>query len=136
MQQHYVTFYSPGTFVSEENVVAIDSWNVNEAIAMARTILQRYNATPYGFKFTTRSRKDDELDSKTTDHSPIYYLGGTIETVEEIEARNDPKERILLSNMKNNGYDKVIVNTNSWKFTGFLREDDIVLDFVPETVSE
>jgi len=42
------------------------------------------------------------------------------------------KNRILISNMENNGYDKIIVNTNSWKWTQPLRESDIVLQYEME----
>lgn len=47
----------------------------------------------------------------------------------EVEARNDPKEQILRDNMRINGYDKIIVNTNSWKFTGPLSSTDVVLEW-------
>ena len=51
----------------------------------------------------------------------------TPETIEEIEKRNDPKEEILRSNMRNNGYDRVIVNTNSYKITlPFTDEDHLI----------
>ena len=59
-----------------------------------------------------------------------YYLGGKIETLEEIKARNDPAERTLLSNMEINCYPRVIVNTNSWRWTQPLKDDDVVLDIV------
>lgn len=130
MQKHFVTFYSPGTFVSEETTKPIALWSTDEAVQMARGISERYNAKPYGFRFSTRERKDDELDSKVVKRSPMYYLGGKVETLEEIELRNDPKEEILRSNMRCNGYERVIVNTNSWKFTAALQDDDVVLDVV------
>ena len=51
-------------------------------------------------------------------------------TLEEVKQRNDPKEEILRSNMECNGYDQIIVNTNSWKVTLPLEAGDTVLDFV------
>lgn len=131
LKKHFVTFYSPGTFVAEDDTMPIDGWDVEKAVEMARSITQRYNATPYGFQFTTRARNDEELDSKIVQKSPMYYLGGKVETLEEVEARNDPDERTLLANMRGNGYDRIIVNTNSWKWTQPLHDDDIVLDFEP-----
>ena len=59
--------------------------------------------------------------------SPMYYLGGTILTLEEIEAKNDPNDNILISNMKCNGFDRVVVNSNSYRWTQPLYKDDIVL---------
>ena len=66
MKAHFVTFYSPGTFVAEQSTKPIASWDVNAAMGMARSVKERYAAMPYGFEFTTRERKDDELDSKIT----------------------------------------------------------------------
>lgn len=127
---HFVTFYAPGTFVAESTTREIDSWDVEKAMEMARGMKMRYNAAPYGFRFTTRARRDDELDSRQIDQSPFYFLGGKVETIDEVRRRNDPKERILLSNMECNGYDRIIINTNSFKWTQPLEKDDIVLDFV------
>jgi len=131
MEKHFVTFCSPGTFVPETSEKPIESWDVEAAKGMALTIHERYGATPFGFYFTTRSRGPADLDSKESQRSNFYYLGGKIETLAAIEARNDPKESILRSNMRGNGYDKVIVNDNSWRFVGLLRDTDVVLDFTP-----
>lgn len=131
IQKHFVTFYSPGTFVAEETSKPIASWDVEQAMEMAHDVVERYGATPYGFRFTTRSRGDADLDSKQSAKSPFYHLGGRIETLAEIEARNDPKERVLLSNMESNGYDRVVVNDNSWRSTHPLEKDDVVLDWKP-----
>jgi hypothetical protein len=128
MEKHFVTFYSPGTFVHETNTKEIDSWDVDQAIGMAKHIVQRYNARPFGFRFSTRGRGPEDLDSSETESSGMYYLGGKIETIEEIEARNDPSEEILRDNMRGNGWNRVLVNTNSWRWTRPLYDDDIVLD--------
>lgn len=128
MQKHFVTFYSPGTLVSETSDREIYAWDVNEAVEMAKSIKERHGAVPYGFRFITRSRGDFDLDSKVTDTSPMYYLGGKVETLAEVEARNDPGERILRSNMRSNGFARIIVNTNSWKITQPLNDEDVVLD--------
>ena len=94
---------------------------------MASEITERYGAKPYGFQFTTRERADDELDSKVTEKSNMYYLGGEVLTLEEVKAKNCPDDKILISNMESNGYERIIVNTNSWKFTAPLQDDDVVL---------
>lgn len=64
MQQHFVTFYSPGTFMAEMTEKPIDSWDVKAAVKMAKSVKERYGATPYGFRFTTRGRTDADLDSR------------------------------------------------------------------------
>ena len=129
MKQHFVTFYSPGTFVAEHSELPIDAWDVDKAVNMARNIKERYGATPYGFEFTTRERGAKDLDSKISKTSNFYFLGGKIETIEEVAARADPKEAILLSNMRCNGWKRIIENRNSWRWTQPLKDTDIVLDY-------
>lgn len=128
MQKHFVTFYSPGTMFAETTEREIYAWDVNDAVTMARDIKERHGAVPYGFRFTTRTRGEFELDSKQSDQSPMYYLGGRVETLEEVEARHDPSEEILLENMRANGFERIIINTNSWKITQPLGDRDVVLD--------
>lgn len=115
--QHYVTFYSPGTFVAETTKKEIESWDVDVAIKMARRIKERYGATPYGFVFATHGRKKGELDSKEIKRSGVHYLGGKILTLEDIKKRGDPADHILISNMDINGWATVIQNDNSWRWT-------------------
>ena len=129
MEAHFVTFYSPGTFVAESSSLPIDSWDVAKAKAMAGEVKERYGATPYGFRFTTRTREDNELDSKVTATSPTYYLGGTVETLEQVKARATDKERILVANMEGNKWDRIITNNNSWRWIQPLEEDDVVLQW-------
>lgn len=131
VQQHYVTFFSPGTFFDEETTKPVKAWDLKEAQKMAHTVLERYNATPFAFQFSTNARGAKDLDSKEVATSPVYYLGGKVETLAEIEKRNDPKEEILRSNMRCNGYDKVIVNDNSWRTVRPIRPQDIILDWKP-----
>lgn len=131
MKQNFVVFFSPGTFVAESSTNPIDAWDVEAACDMARTIKERYGAVPYGFQFITRERGDNDLDSRVSERSPMYFLGGKVETLAEIEARNDPKESILRSNMRGNGYDRVVVNENSWRWTQPLANNDVVLDWQP-----
>jgi hypothetical protein len=82
MEKHFVRFYSPGTFVAEVTEKPIDSWDVEKAKQLARDIKERYDAKPYGFRFVTYSRAADELDSHEAALSPLYYLGGKVETLE------------------------------------------------------
>lgn len=127
MQKHFVTFYSPGTFVAETSERPIDSWDIDTAKAMAAGITERYGATPYGFRFTTRERTQDELDSREVARSKMYYLNCQVFTLEDIERRDDPRDHILLSNMRCNGYTKVVQPVAGWKWTQPLNDGDIVL---------
>ncbi len=129
MKKHFVTFYSPGTFVAEDTTKPIDSWDVEKAKEIARDIRERYDAKPYGFRFLTRERGDDDLDSKVVATSNLYYLGGKVETLAEVKARATADDRILIANMEGNGHDRIITNTNSWRWTQPLQSDDVVLEW-------
>lgn len=128
LEKHFVTFLSPGTFVSEATEKPIDSWDVDVAVRMAGDVVERCNARPYGFYFSTRTRGEEDLDSAESVRSGIYYLGGRIETREEVMARNDPKEDTLRFNMEANDIKRIVVNDNSWRATMPLRDEDTVLD--------
>lgn len=132
VKKHFVVFLSPGTFVSESSSVEVSSWNVNEAMELAHGIQERHGATPYGFYFLTRGRGEFDMDSKVIEQSKgIYYLGGTIFSRQDVIDRDDPNERILRSNMESNNIDRIIENTNSWKFTTAFKETDTLLDWSP-----
>ncbi|KKL56136.1 hypothetical protein LCGC14_2248430 [marine sediment metagenome] len=127
MKKHFVTFYSPGTFVAEQSTKDIDSWDVDAAQKMAENVKERHGAIPYAFQFSTRTRGADDLDSHVSERSPMYFVNCRIETLAEVEERNDPKERILRSNMRNNGYDRIAITTKGWKWTQPVGADDMVL---------
>lgn len=129
MQQHFVTFFSPGTFVAEASEVPISAWDPEIAKKIARGIKERHGATPYGFRFTTRSRKESDLDSQVSARSPMYFLGGKVETLEEVEARATKEDQILLSNMRGNGHKRIVTNNNFWRWIRPLEESDVVLEF-------
>lgn len=129
MIKHFVEFLSPGTFVSESTTKEISEWSVIKASEMATKIKERHGAIPYGFRFLTRERGEQDLDSKVIDTSGIYYLGGKVLTLEQVKARKDPKDSILISNMEINKIDRIIENTNSYKITLPLGKKDTVLDW-------
>ena len=128
MKKHFVTFYSPGTFIAEGSTRPVEAWDVKAAQKMAEGIEERYSAIPYGFQFTTRERGPDDFDSKETARSPMYYLPHCkVETLAEIDARDNPKESILRQNMRSNGWDRVVVTTKGWRWTQPLEATDVVL---------
>lgn len=129
VEAHFVMFFSPGTFVAEQTEKPIKSWDVKLAKKMAAKVKERYNAVPYAFQFSTRSRGPKDLDSKITKRSPLYHLGGKVETLAEVKARATADDRILISNMEGNGWDRIITNTNSWRSTQPLGKTDIVLEW-------
>jgi len=47
-RKHFVDFFSPGTFVSEQSRRPIDKWDASIAVEMANGIKERHNAKPCG----------------------------------------------------------------------------------------
>lgn len=129
IRKHYVTFVSPGTFMPETNTEEVESWDIEAATQRASEILQRYNARPYSFHFTTVENDGTKMNGEQTDRSPNYFLGGKVLTLQDVKDRNDPDDEILISNMENNNMDRVVENHNSFRATLQLRPDDVVLDF-------
>lgn len=127
MQKHFVKFLSAGTFVAEETTKEIDSWDIEKAKQMSKEIVERYGARPYGFCFITKGRSNTDLDSKVIDQSGVYYINGVVETLEELKAKNDPNNRILISNMEGNGWDKVVTTYNPYRWTQPFTENDTVI---------
>jgi len=127
VKKHFVTFLSPGTLVSESTIKEIESWDTSKAVEMSKKIKERHAATPYGFYFSTRERGEKDLDSKQTEQSGTYYLGGEVLTLKQVKAKKDPNDRILISNMECNNWDKIVINKNSWKVTQPLRDGDVVI---------
>jgi hypothetical protein len=131
VEAHFVTFYSPGTFVAEATTRSIESWDVNQAMEIARSVKERYGATPYGFRFTTRARGPEDLDSHETASSGLYWLGGKVESLADVKARATDKDRTLISNMEINRWEFIVTNDNSWRWTLPLGPDDHVLEWTP-----
>lgn len=119
--KNYVTFYSPGSFCNEQTKKEIESWNVNKAIELSKSITERHGAKPYAFRF-----------SKGKKTSNLYYLGGTVLTLQEVKDRNNPDDRILIQNMTVNNKDKIIETNNSYRWSAYLNDDDIVLQYESE----
>ena len=135
-EQHYVTFYSPGTFFAETSTLPIEGWDTKVAVGLAETVRERYNARPYGFRFETRIVADPVPDGRggtlavqprTIKTSGMYHLGGTLLTLREVEARDREDERVLRSNMRNNDSPIVVVNKNSWRSTTPFNEGDVIV---------
>ena len=61
--------------------------------------------------------------------SPFYYLGGKVETAEEVFARATEADKILVSNIKINKFKRLITNTNCGRITRDLDDGDVVLEW-------
>lgn len=128
MRKYFVEFHSPGTFVSEVSVHEIEWIDIQKAKEMANSIHERYGAKPFAFQFIIKERKDDELDSRIIEKSDFYYLPHCkVFTLADIVAEKDPKNNILIGNMKCNGWDKIIMVMDGWSWTLPFEEGDVLL---------
>jgi hypothetical protein len=136
VRQHYVVFLSPGTFVDETDERSVKKWDPKKALAMAEEIQQRHGARPYAFYFETRivagPISDGEggtltVEPKTVAKSGVHFIDGKLRTIDQIEERADPREAILLSNMRCNDWPIACVTTRSWKHVGIFEERDFVV---------
>ena len=125
MKKHCVVFQIPGGMIcAEESSREVRLWDVDIVLDLIRE--GPYN--PYSFYFKTLSREEHDLDSRETERSGMYYLGGEIRTREYIRNSNDDHS-VLLLNMMTNGWEKVIVtsygNTQPFMFEDTLLEANI-----------
>lgn len=137
MRQHSVTFYSPGTFVSESTTKPIGEWETEQAMKMAGDVSERYGAKPFGFRFHTHIVSGDVPDGeggalkvqpREVAASSMHHINATVETFDDVEARGDEKESIMRSNMRCNGYPLVAITTNSFKSTQPFGVDDVLVN--------
>lgn len=137
MRKHQVRFYSPGTLFSESSTYDIESWDTAKAVELSEKVVERYGAKPYGFTFETLLVAEDvpdgeggtlRVESKRVAQSGVHFLGGKLETYDDVVARNDDKESILRSNMRCNEMWIVCINTNSWRSTMPFSDEDCIVD--------
>ena len=101
-KQMYVEFaLEYGRFLPEYSVEKVSDSNPSSVNPPDRT---------YAFQFYWREEmeKDGELlTGKRHDIGPLYFIDGKVESLEDVEKRNDPNERILRDNMTFNEYDVI-----------------------------
>jgi hypothetical protein len=136
-KKNFVVFESAGTLFHETSEKPIKYWNTKTAVRMSQKVVERYGARPFAFHFQERIVSDDIDDGaggrlkvlpKTVKASRRHFIGGKIETIAEVEERGDPKESILLSNMKCNGWDKIWTSTEGWKVCQPFQKGDVMVD--------
>jgi hypothetical protein len=99
----YVRFLSPGSFCANEWTMPVES-------ADPSAVVWPENA----YAFTIHERVDmrdgaETFKGEAKQIGPVYYHPDSkVVTKEEIAAKGDPRDRILLSNMQCNGWPAVI----------------------------
>jgi len=135
--KNFVRFMSPGTLFHEETSKPINEWSTLDAVKMASEIVERYNSRPFAFVFETYTTSDPipdgnggtlEVKPKLIKKSGRHFLGGEVLTEEKLKQRDPEGTEILRSNMRCNGWNHVIENTNSFKVTQPFEKDDCIVD--------
>jgi dTDP-D-glucose 4,6-dehydratase len=101
-----VTYWAPGTMFPEQRVYRTRKLFlkgiIKEATAKANDEEMRYNAIPFAF----------DIEG----HDMRYYLPHMkLHHISEVEETSD--NRILLANLRNNGYDYYVQSTEGWLAT-------------------
>lgn len=123
--QSYVTFFRPGDLTPAMWSEIVETWDVEAALALARKI---EGQRPFAFQFSTIDHTGGERLNK----SPMHYLGGRVETLADIEARNDPCEAAMLEALKRMGPAACTITYAAgldWMRTQPLHPADVVLEF-------
>lgn len=114
----------PGSFFNEEETVELPERSVEAAVQAAPKwafAFKLYDSPLCDFEFPADLFR---LVPIPQNESHRYYIGGTLYTVEEVEAMGDDF-RILASNMRGNRWPHVI-KTRAGNFQPFEEGDEIV----------
>lgn len=125
VERHFVDFFWPGIIFADHTVKQISSWDEKEALEIWKSFSEKNK--PYGFQFFTKARTDEELDSKEVKRSGTYFINGTILSLDEIEREGNPGNRILINNMRCNGWDKIVRTMPPCCWTQPFEEDDKII---------
>lgn len=137
-------FLSPGTFITENRVVDLSHEHLNdrlrECVNKAKTIKERHNATPYGFRLRKIKRFEEvqvgdtimNLPEQVGKWSGTYFITGNIQSYHTVPRTKD--NNILLGNMWCNSMWLVVTNTNSYRATHPFNEEDKIVGWDGRTV--
>lgn len=136
IRKHYIIYHTPGDGFKRAMFptdLELD-WQTSklEAIDEAVERSADMNAEnpafrPFAFNFLTKARGENDLDSHVEAQSHLFWLGGHVESVSDLIARNDPTERIIVNNMRDLNADYVITNRNSFTWVQPFSPGDVVL---------
>ncbi len=117
---HYtlVTFYEPGSFMSEETLRVVTTRDPNEIAKMAPERAFCFTIEDFIEKTTTVDGEDFKKTESVGGPSGRFYLGGDLYTVDELKAKfgSDRSKEILISNIEVNGWPKAIqCRTGNWQ---------------------
>jgi len=117
--KHFVRFFFPGVFMPEETVQEVSDCDPKNVTAPERCFAFEFFERTYG------EVAGEVLKGDVRNKSGRYYVAGMRYALADLE-REFPTERVLISNMKNNGWPELVrCNTGNWQP---LRPGDVLLD--------
>ncbi len=108
-EQHEVTFLTMGKLTAKVWCRPIALWDSTTACRMIHAIADHEGARPFGFFFTSWRVEPDRVSeisgvvkgkrvlSRT---SSLFFVSGTVKTLDEIEEEDDGRARILIQNLR------------------------------------
>ena len=113
----YVTFFFPSVFVDDEEDKEVGHRDPNKL---------KIPAGCHAFRFYERkvvTVDGETLKGPCKNYTGLYYINGDIFTIEQVRSQF-PNEKILIDNMRGNGWDKVI-RTRSGGWRPFEKDDNV-----------
>jgi hypothetical protein len=119
MKTTYIEWMHPGSFVSESTTEKVKN----------RDIPNVFPKTAYAFRFFDMtevvSNEGESLKGSARNHSGFYYIGGVSLTIEDVK-RLHPDKRILISNMENNNWNRIVMTRFNQAMP--LNNDDTIIE--------
>ncbi len=113
MTKHYLKTYYPGSFFPETSAKEVKKRDVLVDLPKGAYAYQYYDVEEV-------TKNKEILRGKEKNRSPMYFAG-KVYTIRELEEAY-PNKRILISNIKGNGWNKVI-KTIRGNWQPFSNED-------------
>lgn len=135
IKEYLILIHVPRVFLKrEEEFIPVKELSIQKGKEICSEFEKKHKLIPMSFQFITEIYNGSVITEYSDDtiFSGHYYLGGRVYTLEELEKINDPKYEILIRNMKLPIFiektNKVIINTDTWKWSMPFYKGDIVLD--------
>jgi len=112
---YYAEMFEPGIICSESYNMKLGSWGTVDE-AKNKAISEVGGAFGFNIKHRTEDFDGDEmLTGSWVNDTKTIYVKGTVKTLSQVKDQH-PNERILISNMECNKWDRVIMMPNGQAF--------------------
>ena len=126
---HFVTYLFSPDSCSKPITVPSPAWDPRHAIERIDTVCGTHRHRPHRFYFTTPHDANHGFTNPTRSH--MYYLGGFVETQQQVLERTSPQSPLYRSMVDKNVHQVVTIQRDTIH-TYPLTPNDIVMN-MPET---